>query len=54
MEKEDLRAKLRAKISLNKMGRLPKEHKEQKIEELKTKFADIMKNMNLNTTTSNP
>jgi hypothetical protein len=54
MEKEDLRAKLRAKISLNKMGRLPKEIKEQKVEELKTKFADIMKNINLNTTTSNP
>ena len=54
MEKEDLKAKLRAKISLNKMGRLPKENKDQKVEELKTKFTEIMKNMNLSTATSNP
>ena len=49
MDNTDLRTKLRAKISVNKMSRLPKGIKEEKIEKIKTQFSDILSNMSTTT-----
>lgn len=46
MDNTDLKTKLRAKISVTKMSRLPKVIKEEKIEKIKTQFTDILSTMN--------
>lgn len=41
-DKEELKAKLHAKLELSKISRLPKDAKEEKFERLKKKVADTL------------
>jgi hypothetical protein len=42
MEELSLRDKLKMKMKMSKMGRLPKVNKEQKIEEIQTQLSKII------------
>jgi len=41
-DKEDLKARLRAKLELSKIGRLPKDAKEDRIDRLKKKVTETL------------
>lgn len=44
MEREDLKLKLRAKLSVNSLKRLPKDKQEERIEKMKNQITKAMMN----------